>query len=349
MGLTLSPEASGQAPSRTVLVEEFTGEWCGWCPIGMMELEEMIARYGDTIIVVAVHTGDPLESPSASAMIGAWGSSAPSALINRVYDSILGAQVFQPDDWDEVIARQIDAPSVCDVQLNYGFNLSSRLLTAEVKAIFTENYLGDGRLNLYIVEDSVAGEAQHNYLSGNPDYINTPFYSLPDPIPGFIHEHVLREMVGESYGIDGIIPDTVTAGQEFSYTFTYTIPAGYNLGHLHLVGLVQQYKGLKKYRRILNSVHYIFDPTITGHGSSAAYGKISIGPNPAGDQVTIRAGSNEILESVGLYSINGIKIIEQHASGNEIHLQLSGIKPQTCILVIRTKAGVYHRKLIISG
>jgi thiol-disulfide isomerase/thioredoxin len=348
MGLTPSPEAFGQVPSRTVLIEEFTGEWCGWCPTGMMEIEEMIAKYGDTIIVVAVHISDPLESPSASAMIGAWGGMAPSALVNRVFDTILDNQIFVTDDWDAVIARQINSPSPCEVQLVYGFNAATRVLTAEVKAIFTENYIGDGRLNLYIVEDSVAGNAQHNYLSGNPDFINTPFYSLPDPIPGFIHEHVLREMVGESYGIDGIIPDTVTAGQEFIYTFTCTIPAGYNLGHLHLIGLVQQYKGLKKYRKILNSVHYKFDPAITGQGDSAEFERISAGPNPAHDQVTIRAGSNEILESVELYSLHGKLISANYPENNEIHLQVNEIDPQTCILVIRTAAGVFHKKLIIS-
>jgi thiol-disulfide isomerase/thioredoxin len=348
MGLTPSPEAFGQVPSRTVLIEEFTGEWCGWCPNGMMELEEMIAKYGDTIIVVAVHTSDPLESPSASAMIGAWANFSPSALINRDYDTLLGAQVFQTGDWDAVIARQIDTPPVCDVQLNYGYNPSSRLLTAEVKANFTENYIGDGRLNLYIVEDSVAGNAQHNYLSGDPQFIGTPFYALPDPIPGFIHEHVLREMVGESYGIDGIIPDTVTAGQEFSYSFTYTIPAGYNLGHLHLIGLVQQHKGLKKYRKILNSVHYKFDPAITGQENSAVFEKISIGPNPVCDQVTIRSGSNEILESVELYSLQGKLMSANYPENNEIHLQVNEIEPQTCILVIRTATGVFHKKLMIS-
>jgi len=144
MGLTPSPEAFGQVPSRTVLIEEFTGEWCGWCPTGMMELEEMIAKYGDTIIVVAVHISDPLESPSASAMIGAWGSMAPSALVNRVFDTILDNQIFVTDDWDAVIARQINSPSPCEVQLVYGFNAATRTLTAEVKAILQRIILAMG-------------------------------------------------------------------------------------------------------------------------------------------------------------------------------------------------------------
>jgi len=348
MGFFQSSQVAGQAPLRTVLIEEFTGEWCGWCPIGMMELEEMVAKYGDTIIVVAVHNGDLLESPSASGMIGAWGHSAPSALINRAFDTILDAQVFDPSDWDEVIARRINSPSPCEVQLVYGFNAATRMLTAEVKAIFTEDFIGDGRLNLYIVEDSVAGEAQHNYLSGDPQFIGTPFYALPDPIPGFIHEHVLREMLGESYGIDGIIPDTVTAGQIFSYTFTYTIPAEYNLDHLHLIGVIQQHKGLKKYRKILNSIHTRFDKTMTGHGSLGAVSRLTVWPNPANEQVYIKSTGNEEIESVMIYSLNGAPLSSDPFRGRLINFPLHQIPPQTCILVIRTRVGVYHHKLIIS-
>jgi thiol-disulfide isomerase/thioredoxin len=341
-------QATGQVPLRTVLIEEFTGEWCGWCPIGMMELEEMIAKFGDSIIVVAVHTGDQLESESASEMIAVWANFAPSALINRIYDTILGTQVFDTDNWEEVIARQIDSPSPCEVQLVYGFNAATRMLTAEVTAVFTEDFIGDGRLNLYIVEDSVVGDAQHNYLSGDPQFIGTPFYALPDPIPGFIHEHVLREMLGESYGIDGIIPDTVTAGQIFSYTFTYTIPAAYNLDHLHLIGVIQQHKGLKKYRKNLNSIHIMFDKTITGQGSPDALSRLSVWPNPANEQVSIRSTGNEEIESVILYSLNGAPLSSGHFSDQSKNLPLQQIPPQACILVIRTQTGVYHHKLIIT-
>jgi len=35
-----------QSPSRAVLIEEFSGEWCGWCPIGMMELDNLTEKYG---------------------------------------------------------------------------------------------------------------------------------------------------------------------------------------------------------------------------------------------------------------------------------------------------------------
>jgi thiol-disulfide isomerase/thioredoxin len=348
MGFFQSLQVAGQTPLRTVLIEEFTGEWCGWCPIGMMELEEMVAKYGDTIIVVAVHSGDAMETPSAGDMIGAWASFYPSGIINRTYDTVIGAQTLATEEWEEVISRQIATPAPCLAQLSYAYEEASRTITADVTASFTNDFIGDGRLNLYIVEDSVVGEAQHNYLSGDPQFIGTPFYALPDPIPGFIHEHVLREMVGESYGIDGIIPDTVTAGQMFGYTFTYTIPASYNLDHLHLIGVIQQHKGLKKYRKILNSIHTRFDKTMTGHGSLGAVSRLTVWPNPANEQVYIKSTGNEEIESVMIYSLNGAPLSSDPFRGRLINFPLHQIPPQTCILVIRTRVGVYHHKLIIS-
>lgn len=343
----LTSVAKAQSPQRAVLIEEFTGEWCGWCPIGMMELENMKEKYGDTLIVVAVHFGDQLEPASASGMIGAWGSTAPSALINREYDSIIDTQVFSPEDWDEVIARQIIEPAPCNVHLIHSYNETTREIIATVTASFTEDYIGDGRINLYIVEDSVIGVSQSNYLSGNPDFINTPFYSLPEHIEGFVHQHVLREMVGESYGIDEIIPDTVTAGQQFQYTFNYTIPSDYKLEHLHLIGVAQQYKGLKKYRKILNSVHDKFDI----NGSINEYkqnSNISISPNPADDFVRIKIKNNEMIKGVKVFTMDGSQLIYSRTQNREMLIETHNFTNGCFILVVETDSNTYYNKLIIN-
>lgn len=342
-----SPSA-GQAPSRTVLVEEFTGEWCGWCPIGMMELEEMIAKFGDSIIVVAVHTGDQLESASASEMIAAWANFAPSALINRIYDTILGAQVIDTDNWEEVIARQIDSPPPCNVQLAYSYNESTREIVATVTVIFTEYFIGDGRLNLYIAEDSVMGISQSNYLSGNPDYVNTPYYALPEQIPNFIHQHVLREMVGESYGVDGIIPDTVFAGQQFQYTFNYTIPNDHDLANLHVIGLVQQHKGLKKYRKILNSTHSKFNPAGVGLYEHSPASSLLISPNPATTAVQAKMNNKEMIQRIKIFTISGLQVYQRSAGNGEVLINLDNFCNGCFIMVVETDKNTYRRKFIVN-
>ena len=346
-GFSVSVQTSAQQPLRTVLIEEFTGEWCGWCPIGFMELEYLAERFGDTLIIVAVHTNDPFEPPSASGMIGAWFSAAPSALVNRTFDTLLQAQTFYPELWEEVISRQINTPSPCNTGLTYTYNEQTRELTAKVTAAFTADYTGDARLSLYIVEDSVAGHMQSNYLSGNSSFINTPYYSMPQYIPDFPHQHVLREMVGDSYGIDGIIPDTVYQGQNFEYTFNYVIPDDYNTDNLHLIGVVQQYKGLKRHRKILNSVHYKFDPTISATTSVELLHMPSVWPNPARNTIHIKTNDSEMIKMVSLYSLSGKCLKSQSCGDAHAAFSLNEISSQTCILVIRTDSNVYYRKVIV--
>lgn len=340
-------QSRGQYPERTVLLEEFTGEWCGWCPIGMMEIEEMLERYGDTLIAVAVHSGDPLETPSASAMLGAWASAFPSGVVNRTYDSILNTQTFYPGEWESVIASEIATPSPCLASLSYSYNESLRQISADVTASFTEDFTGDCRLNLYIAEDSVTGGAQHNYLSGKPEFINTPFYSLPDPIPGFVHRHVLREMVGESYGVDGIIPDTVMAGQSFTHTFTYTIPDDFNTSRLYLIAVVHKHKGLKKYRRILNARQERFSPLGTGISPVQQMEMVRVWPNPAHDVVTVQTNDQQRMKTVQLYSLTGIKLAEYHCDQNEITIPVTGWKGSCIILRAETTRNQMINRLLI--
>jgi len=340
--------AFSQSPGRAVLIEEFTGEWCGWCPTGMMELENLKEKYGDTLIIVAVHTSDIMEAASADGMMDAWASFAPSALINRGYDTILQAQIFSTEEWDQIIAREINNPAPCDIHLAYSFNETTREITATVSATFTQNYIGDGRLNLYIVEDNVIGESQSNYLSGNPDFINTPFYNLPEHIDNFSHQHVLREMVGESYGIDGIIADTVSAGQQFEYTFNYTVPADYKLEDLHLIGVAQQYKGLKKYRKILNSVHYKFSSNGASINNLPHSFEPVISPNPASNQIQIKMINSEIIQNVKIFTINGSLVYQETPRCEDVFVNTQNFTNGCYIVVVVTDVNIYQRKIIIN-
>lgn len=46
---------------RTTVMEEFTGTWCGWCPRGMVGIENLSKDFGDSFIGIAVHGGnDPM-------------------------------------------------------------------------------------------------------------------------------------------------------------------------------------------------------------------------------------------------------------------------------------------------
>lgn len=53
-------------PRDMVVIEEFTGTWCGYCPGAAMAMEDFIAN-GKDVAIIAYHGGDNYENPAASA------------------------------------------------------------------------------------------------------------------------------------------------------------------------------------------------------------------------------------------------------------------------------------------
>ena len=49
-----------QVPRRRVVVEEYTGMWCQYCPRGIALMENLENKYTDDFIGIAIHSGDPL-------------------------------------------------------------------------------------------------------------------------------------------------------------------------------------------------------------------------------------------------------------------------------------------------
>ncbi len=50
-----------ESAPRVTVMEEFTGTWCGWCPRGMVGIENLSKDFGDSFIGIAVHGGsDPM-------------------------------------------------------------------------------------------------------------------------------------------------------------------------------------------------------------------------------------------------------------------------------------------------
>ncbi|MBN1424338.1 T9SS type A sorting domain-containing protein [Candidatus Fermentibacteria bacterium] len=51
------------AALRTVVAEEFTGTWCGWCPSAMEGLYNLEQQVGERLAVVAYHVSDAFQVP----------------------------------------------------------------------------------------------------------------------------------------------------------------------------------------------------------------------------------------------------------------------------------------------
>lgn len=168
-----------------VLIEDFTGTWCGWCTRVIYALE-LIEAQTHNVIPVAIHNNDefdfagrmPLED---YLMIeGAY----PFAAINRktIWKNPQHYNVSQP-------IELIQPESPVGIKINS--NLGSSSGTVDVSFYFKENISGQLKYVVYIVENGLKAD-QKNY--------NGDLYNGDAVLYDFTHNHTLRGVYGNIIG-----------------------------------------------------------------------------------------------------------------------------------------------------
>ncbi len=249
--LLQSPQSGIAQPAQHVLIEEFTGAWCQYCLNGAVGMQEVLAAYPEDVTVVAIHNGDGMAISNIDADMGPYKSGYPSGTLNRT--NIPG---IYPLNWIDYIPGMIRNPASVEVSLSkVNYNSINKSLSVTVKATFYNAMSGDMRFNLYIVEDSVVGSGpQFDQVNAFNTDASHPYYNKGNPIKGYAHRHVVRNMLGSSWGTAGSIPMSVTAGQTVTYTYTTTLNSAWKPERIHLVGSVHKYNQDIAQRQILNSV-----------------------------------------------------------------------------------------------
>lgn len=118
--------------NRNVVVEEFTGTACGWCPRGLIGMENLRKAYGDRFVGIGLHQYNSSDAmyiaPNAYAPISFEG--APSCRINRgaEMDPYYGTNESILDDF----AAEMAVPALAKV--NVSGTADADLTTVEAKA-----------------------------------------------------------------------------------------------------------------------------------------------------------------------------------------------------------------------
>ncbi|MBX7154748.1 MAG: Omp28-related outer membrane protein [Bacteriodetes bacterium] len=251
-----------QTPLKRVLVEEFTGAWCPWCIDGPVKLAMLHEKYGSQVIAMAIHDNDSMTTQEYNETGGLklMAPFFPAGCINRIYyaEEKTDKVGIDRENWEKRTGEELAKPAEADVKVtNVKFNAATRELTATVWAKFAQDVSGDLRFNLMIAEDGLVGNGTgwdqanaYNALKGQESH---PWYGKGSPVKGFVHNHVFRKALGGAWGTASVIPQSVKNGDEFSKTYTYTIPGNWDAEKLTLIGVVQQYDTDVNNRRIINA------------------------------------------------------------------------------------------------
>ncbi len=229
------------AQKKNVLLEQFTGAWCGWCVDGTVVMDELIKDYPDQVIGVKIHNGDSMAVSLESVIRGPLGVSGfPSGTVNRKFYN--GSISQSRTNWRAVCETAMNEKPQAEVQMAYSINEETNQLYATVYCTMLETVNKTLRFNVYIIEDSVSGTGtgwdQSNYLSGRDGYQDNPYYDQPSKIVGYQHMKVMRDMCGGAWG-SGSMPNPAVQGEVYTFDFVYDLNPEWNKDQLHFVGLVQ--------------------------------------------------------------------------------------------------------------
>jgi len=215
----------------------------------------------------------------------------PSTLVNRdlVSDP---SSIF--DDYDNTIGDF----GYADLYQDVTYNSTTGVVTVLAIAHFAVDLSGDYRLACVLTEDDVHNAAggqwdQHNYYSTQSQNIplvdaesGFDFQALPQVIPSaqMYYDYVARTIVGGFNGQAGSLPTTIPAGSWQYYTFTYTVPAGYDATKMKAYILLIDNTGATKH--IMNSAHSTWTGGL-GINSPSSIGNVDVFPNPSNTNTNI--------------------------------------------------------------
>lgn len=216
-------EFSIYIPKRHLVLEDYTGTWCGYCP-GVLEAMDQVMEETEYVSVVAIHKTsysfeDPMhfeELPILESEFDVQGF--PSARLNRTEKWIkpyphAQAMVYPGQETDRSI--RIDSKL-------HGDNLK-----IDVDVVFENGSEGD-KIVVYLIENRIIHD-QINYYNDDPD---SPYYEAGNPIPDFEHNNVLRKSLTNVLG--DVMP-ALDAFEKHSLQYEISLDSEYNKDALEVV------------------------------------------------------------------------------------------------------------------
>ncbi|MDD2985853.1 Omp28-related outer membrane protein [Flavobacterium sp.] len=200
---------------KNVLIEDYTGTWCGNCP-RVAHAIELAKQQSNQVISVAIHRSssnpadanyDPYNFDSSELETYLGMSGYPKALLNRM----TRWQPLEQNNITQVInLTQGENPKL---GLAITSEVTATTINLGVDVKFSKDFEG---LNLvvYILEDGLIYD-QVNY---------TNFYGGAATLINFQHDHVLKSCLTPLFGMP-IASSETTVGKTYSKSFSLDIPA----------------------------------------------------------------------------------------------------------------------------
>ena len=202
---------STEVSKRNVVIEEFTGVGCGYCPDGHARANAICEQYEGHAWAINIHEGG---YAAGSGYTTAYGDSIATLWTIKGYPcgSVNRISLTDRGQWAGQAANVRNEDSPVNVAATASIDPLSREMTVYVEAYFTGDQTEtENLLNVALVQNNILGP-QSNYGNYNSEYIEGNLYR---------HMHMLRNLLTGQWG-ESI---ATTKGTLVTKTYTYILPA----------------------------------------------------------------------------------------------------------------------------
>ena len=208
--------------NKNIVLEEFTGIHCGFCPDGHVIAQEIQNNYPEDVVLINIHTGGYAQPNAGEPDFRTeWGAAIagqsgllgyPAGTVNRHLFPGLSqgsGTAIGRFNWANASNQFLAEPSYLNVGCRATIITSTRQLLVEVEVYYTDdspqltNYL-----NIAVLQNNILGPQSGGGAGSN-----------------YNHMHMLRELLTGQWGVE--ITETTT-GSLYSKTIVYEIPDNYN-------------------------------------------------------------------------------------------------------------------------
>ncbi|PZR20498.1 MAG: hypothetical protein DI539_10630 [Flavobacterium psychrophilum] len=216
---------------KRMLIEDYTGTWCGWCPRVAYAIEQVHHQTEDAV-AIAIHgpgsnpndTGyDPYTfNTTAFEKEAGLAPGYPKGYLNRNIQWAFP----EPDNISQAIAlTQGENPKLGVAMTS---TVADGTISMDVNVMFGKDFNNNLKLVVYVLENGLIYE-QHNYTS---------YYDGVDVLEDYEHNHVLRDCLTGMTG-EAISVDQTKIGQTYTRTFNVAVPANVaNAANIEFVAFI---------------------------------------------------------------------------------------------------------------
>jgi len=338
------------AIGKLVVAEESTGTWCGWCVRGVVALKNLDEKYHGLIASIAVHNADPMANSNYDGGMAC--SSFPNTKVDR-------GSWFDPSAMEtDFLNRLMIAPHAMITNAAQ-YDATTRTLKVSLSTKFIQTTSGNYKIACVLTEDSVHGTGkgwdQHNYYAGGGNGVMGGFENKPNDIPAtqMVYDHVGRVICPNFNGLSNAFKASMNAGDSFVHNFTFVLDSGWNIGRMHIIGMVIDPGG-----RIDNGSATTFSEASANSylSGTAVLGvqrlnevqpSVNLFPNPAKNSFHISL-DNKSSSTVSIFDMSGKMVKEiTNFNGNELDIDSQNWNSGIYVVRINTGERTINAKLVI--